>query len=71
MMNKSKDDLRLSDHDGRLSQDGRYSLDGKFEEEDDVRELYANRCRFLCRSVQICTCNLFGGGNIGDDFEMG
>lgn len=32
-------------------------------------ELYENRCKSLCRSLQLCTCNLFGGSSIQEDLE--
>jgi len=30
---------------------------------------WEGRCRTMLKSIQICSCNLFGGSNIGEDLE--
>ena len=39
-----------------------------------VDEQWANsrwerRCKTLCRTLQLCTCNIFGGGNVAEDLD--
>lgn len=30
---------------------------------------WERRCRTMCKSLQLCTCNIFGGSNVADDLE--
>lgn len=34
-----------------------------------LEQRWEARCRSLCRSIQICSCNMFGGGSIAEDLE--
>lgn len=36
---------------------------------EEAIQRWEGRCRTLCKSVQICSCNIFGGSNIGEDLE--
>lgn len=47
--------------------DGRQPLSDNV---DDPTDIYVDRIKMVAKSIQICTCNLFGGGNIGEDFEL-
>lgn len=38
-------------------------------DENRTNEIWVGRCRFLCKSIQLCSCNIFGGSNIHDDLE--
>lgn len=39
-------------------------------DEDWALDTWENRCRTVTRSMQICTCNLFGGSNITEGFDQ-
>jgi hypothetical protein len=41
----------------------------EIRDEVEVVRSWRNCCQTMCKSIQICTCNLFGGSNIGDDLE--
>jgi len=30
---------------------------------------WEQRCRTVCKSLQVCTCNIFGGSNVAEDLE--
>ncbi len=34
---------------------------------DDAHKKWSSRCKFLCKSVQCCTCNLIGGMGVEDE----
>lgn len=34
-------------------------------------EKWEKRCKSLCRGVQYCTCNIFGGSGITEDLDAG
>jgi len=36
---------------------------------DETIDGWKARCKCLCKSLQLCTCNLFGGSNISEDLE--
>jgi sn1-specific diacylglycerol lipase len=39
------------------------------KDNEEAIQLWEGRCRTLCKSAQVCSCNLFGGSNIGEDLE--
>ena len=38
-------------------------------DENKTNEIWVSRCRVLCKSIQLCSCNIFGGSNIHEDLE--
>jgi len=42
-----------------------------FQTRDEIWAVmtWEGRCRTILKSIQICSCNLFGGSNIGEDLE--
>ena len=38
-------------------------------DENMTNEIWVSRCRVLCKSIQLCSCNIFGGSNIHEDLE--
>jgi hypothetical protein len=38
-------------------------------DDNAAMDIWKSRCKFLCKSAQMCTCNLFGGSNITEDLE--
>jgi hypothetical protein len=32
-------------------------------------QIWETRCRYLCNTMRFLTCNLFGGGRIGEELE--
>ena len=47
-------------------------IDANLQPNDEAWALdtWENRCRTVTRSMQICTCNLFGGNNITEGFDQ-
>lgn len=39
-------------------------------QEGDIKK-WEERCRSVCRGLQYCTCNLFGGSGIAEDLDAG
>ena len=38
-------------------------------DEQWAHSTWEKRCRTICKSLQICTCNIFGGSNVAEDLE--
>lgn len=39
------------------------------QDEQWAHSTWEKRCRTMCKSLQICTCNIFGGSNVAEDLE--
>lgn len=39
-------------------------------QEGDIAK-WEKRCQSLCRGLQYCTCNIFGGSGIAEDLDAG
>jgi hypothetical protein len=36
---------------------------------NDVSAAWSSKCKTMCKGIQLCTCNLFGGSHIGNEFD--
>eukprot|EP01038_Epipyxis_sp_PR26KG_P009971 gene9971-13411_t len=68
----SKNNCCESDSPNDTHNESRDDYSDNYNDDNDWlngQSLWEKRCKILCKSVQICSCNLFGGNNIQDSFE--
>jgi hypothetical protein len=53
-----------------LTRESSFTITGQYSYEE-ARTKWSTRCKFLCKGVQCCTCNLIGGSGVQDDLDAG
>ena len=53
-----------------LTRQSSFTIKTQFSYEDASTK-WSTRCKFLCKSIQCCTCNMIGGSGVQEDLDAG